>query len=81
VRQQLVDRIPVYTGHRADGFGAALAVDHEHGINQVVGGQTVLKHQPTGELVAAVTAHPALRELTEDFHSTTQVIETKAAIF
>ena len=36
---------------------------------------------PAGELVAAVTAHPALREHTEDFHSTAQVIETKAAIF
>jgi hypothetical protein len=81
MRQQLVDRIPVYTGHGVDCFSAALAVDHEYGINQVVGGQTVFTYQTAGEFVAAVTAHPALRELTEDFHSTAQVIETKAAIF
>ena len=70
VRQQRVDRIAVDPGHRGDRFGAALAVDHEHGIDQIIGGQTVFPHQTARKIVAAVPAHPALREITQDFHTT-----------
>ena len=55
-RQQQVERQALHAGHRGHVLALVLAVQHEHGVDQVVGRQRVFAHQAAGEVVAAQAA-------------------------
>ena len=54
--QQTVDRHALDTWHRSHRFGALLAIEYEHGIDQIIRAQYVFAHQATGKFI---TTHAA----------------------
>ena len=54
---QFVDADPLDAGHRRYRHALPGALDDEHRVDQVVGGQPCLAHQPAGERVPAHAAH------------------------
>ena len=60
---QPVDRIPLDTRHGLDRLHPVLALDDEHGIDEIVGGQRGFLHQPPREFPGAHAAHAGSWEL------------------
>jgi hypothetical protein len=63
-RQQPVQTHALDPGHRGHGFGSIRAFEHEHGIDQIVGGKCVLTHQAPREIVTTHPTHSGSREMT-----------------
>ena len=63
VLDQPVTGVAQNARHRPDRLGAAFAFDHEHRVDQVVGGQHVLAHQAARKIVAPHAAHAHPGEL------------------
>ena len=59
--QEPVDGEALHPRHRLDGLPSPLALEHEIGCDQVVGGDPCLAHQPAGEVVTAHPPHPRAR--------------------
>ena len=57
VAQQEVDRLARDAGQRRHRLLALRAVEHEHRIDEVVGREPVLAHEPAREIVAPHAAH------------------------
>jgi len=60
--QQQVQAQAVHAGHGGHGLAAVGALVHEHGVDQVIGGDHVLAHQAAGEGIAAQAAGAVLGE-------------------
>jgi hypothetical protein len=58
-RQQQVQTQALHAWHGRDSLTTLLAVQYEHGVNQVMDAECVLAYQIAGELVAAQPAGPA----------------------
>ena len=59
---QLIDRDPLDAGHALDRLAPRAALDDEHRIDEIVGAERALAHQPAREFVAAHAAHASARE-------------------
>ena len=66
--QQPVDRHALDPRHRGHLFGAILAVEHEHRIDQVICGKHAFAHQPARELVAPHAPHAHRGKAAEHVH-------------
>ncbi len=62
VRQQAIDRVAPNPRHRGHRLGPVPALDHEHGIDEVVRRQPVLAPQPARELVPPHPPHAPPRK-------------------
>jgi hypothetical protein len=60
--QQQVDADALDAGHGGHGLAARRSIQHEHRIDQVIRGQTMLAHQAARKIVAAHATHPCSRE-------------------
>ena len=67
--QQVIEALPFDAGHRRDRFNAILAVEDEHRVDQIVGGQDMFSHQAAGEVIAAHPAHPRAGEAGSRIHA------------
>ena len=54
---QQIDTFAFHTGHGGHRFGLVAAFQHKDRVDQVVHGESVLAHQPTGEVIATHAAH------------------------
>ena len=59
IAQQEVDGLARNAGQRSDGLFALRAVQHEHGIDEIVGREPVLAHEPARKIIAPHAAHAA----------------------
>jgi hypothetical protein len=75
----LVDREPLDPGHRRHGHALSPAFHDEHGIDQVVGRQQRLAHQPPREVVAPHAAQANVRVLLGIALATHRVLRRPAA--
>ena len=77
--QQQVEALALDAGHGTDFLDALLAIEHEHRVDEIIGGQRVLAHQAAGEVVAAHAAHAGAREVASGrTGSAHQNLETKS---
>ena len=61
-RRQQVDRQPLDAGHRRDRRPLARAVVHEHGPNQIVDAEPILRHQSPRPRRPPITPHARRRK-------------------
>ncbi len=60
--QQQIDGETLHPGHGGHGLTALLPLQHEHGVDEIVGRQYVLAHQTTAEIMFAHPAQAATRK-------------------
>jgi len=68
--QEPVDAHALHARHRIHILRAGFAVEHEHRVDEVVGGEHRLAHEPAREIVSPHAPHPHCRELAVELHLT-----------
>jgi len=69
-RQQPIQRHALHARHGIHFLGAGFSVEHEYGVDEVIGRKHGLAHEPAREIVSPHAPHAHCRELAVELHLT-----------